>query len=339
MEKKTSIFCAFYIIAFQIDFLAQWFAIHTYYASIILFLFIGLKSKTKVFTGHLILSSILLCFDYPYLSNHGTLYLINNIVMLSFLLRKKPLSHSFSLLKSIYLISFIWSGIHKINSGFFDSKVSCANLFLNRDIPLLESQSILIPLSVILVEVVTPILLLYFKRNYFLFVLAGFHLITVFFGLYDFVAVAFAIHLLFLTKLPNFSEKYLFSLGAIGFILSILVHGELNAGHGIVLKKLDFIYGLLFLFLYGVLFYKNLKSKIEFSPLTSPNKIFLSLFQMHFLAAYIGLYNGGNFTMFSNLNTTKEYGNHYLIPNIRFIITSPKYFNHRTEYSNYRCAW
>lgn len=335
MKNYSSSFFYFYILAFQIDFLAQWYLPHSFITFFILMAFLLSSKKKIIFNLHLMTSSILILWNYPELSNHGTLYIFSNFVLLFGNYFSKEIV--FNVLRYALMIAYIWSGVHKINSGFLDPDISCANEFFNKIFDS-TSKSSFIPISIIMTEILFPVLLLSFKRVVFLLPLMIFHLLTAFIDLYDFMAIAFALHLLFL-KEDKPRKEIFWPLALITFVAGIGLYPSLTGSYqGIYFSYINYLFYFIYLLLYLYYFSSSLMQNINLNFKLKQLPIYLIL-NIHFLAPYLGVYTGGVFAMFSNLNTSYSHWNHYMIPREIHIFSKIESANHQIQFNDYRCTW
>lgn len=275
--------------------------------------------------------------QFPRQANHANLQLFAEIFVLLLLLYQFISKKNQNLLPSIQLVFkisliciYFFAGFHKLNSGFFNVDLSCANTIGNQTISNIfgadyKLNSFVIrflQFSTLLVELIVPFGLL-FKRfqKLTILILAFFHAILSWSNYADFSAFAGFLILASTLTLNNkeFSINNSDLKVYIGFVLlSILIEIILIPFY-LERATISFYTGSVFSigFLY---FFINYLKKHSFSliGISKINSLIISFccvlfFLVWSLKTYFGFGNMANLTMFSNLNTEKNYSNHYLI--------------------------
>lgn len=271
----------------------------------------------------------------------------------TFRLDKAELYRSFAPVVRIeVIILYFFVVFHKLNTGFFQTEVSCAtDLYLSQNAySLLPVTPFYLNLSIwftIIIESLIPVLLC-FRKTRLTGIIVGlmFHTVIAFNpynGFYDFSSMIFAVYFLFTdnffaakfkavyNKVAEFRIRLKeglndpFSFVNLGMIVAIFVCAMMIL-YALTKEFEDFfrhifwgIYSLSFIILAIYVFVSGKgKSEKENTPFFKvPHPVFLLLPLIVFLngcSPYLGLKTENSFAMFSNLRTEGGISNHLFIP-------------------------
>lgn len=296
----------------------------------------------------------------PFNSNHEIFVLFADFTIIhtvfyliyknrTFNISKAALYNTFAPLVRIELIIlYFFVVFHKLNTGFFNTDVSCATDFYNEQnaYSILPTSKLMFTLNIyltIFVEALIPLLLCFRKtRNLGIFVGLIFHSIIAYNpinGFFDISSAIFASYVLFtepsfgrmgqailarLTSLKNsvsdigYDWKKLM-LGLVILIGSILVVYQLSIKIGDFFRYIFWtIYSIIFigLFLISIFTtrYEDHQSSIRFKPSVLWLLVFPVIVFLNGLCPYLGLKTESSYAMFSNLRTEGGISNHFFVP-------------------------
>lgn len=295
----------------------------------------------------------------PYVSNHELFVMLVDLSILHAILYYVFRAKSFSIDKNVLfgifaplikielIILYFYVVFHKLNSGFFNTDVSCATVFYQaQTYSFLPSSKFILSFNAyltIFIEALIPVLLCFRKsRNLGLLIGLVFHCIIAFNpinGFYDFSSAIFATYVVFASRnfsstafelfkqagdwlgnhlRPTFSAKRLglavAGLLALMFFIYILSK-EIQDYFRYVFWpafSLVFIFILLKSYQAGKTSEESRGNKFRvahFSLLLFPLLVFLNG-----LCPYLGLKTESSFAMFSNLRTEGGISNHFIVP-------------------------
>jgi hypothetical protein len=296
----------------------------------------------------------------PLADNHWLFASFVNIFILAYLISQKvnskkkyglELTGMFSGIRFVTLYVYLGAVFHKLNTGFFNSDVSCALIhgqtilkrygYISSESRSLESTGIWGILFVFLLELAIPLLLIN-RKTWSLGILLGvlFHLST---HMRNFGSLAFATYILFvpeqlLFEYVNRMKKMcentfgkLLDLRKI-FITQVLAFTVLHVlaknriiPHDLIGISIQLWMCIVFVLTVDFLYF-SFQKQIPALRKVIPEEWFYRticlLFVLNSFSPYLGLKNGTSLAMWSNLNSTSQYGNHFFMPNDAFKIFS-----------------
>ena len=217
---------------------------------------------------------------------------------------------------------YFWTGLHKLNYGFFDLEHSCAIYFNQEILNLLNLRNnfinpIYLISSVLSIELIVPFMFLFSKlRLPAIIIMSAFHLLLAPLGFYDFSFICFTLYTLFNLN-TKFNDKIVQFAAALAFMS--LLTSLIVLGFGVLVHKQYILIVTSSVFIQALIIYELIRKrdcvkKFKFTYSKMLLVIFL-IINLHALSPYLGLYTGGTFNMFSNLRTEYNLWNHILFPN------------------------
>lgn len=278
------------------------------------------SSNSKLFYSMLIVQICFAFYVLPDLQNHRSISALINIgLLLGFSDGKFFNSKTVWVIARSILIVYFFAAFHKLNYDFFDSKVSCGPRFLDHVkilFPQIWFSDSFVIYGTVLIEFLLVLLLL-FPRTWKIAALSGiiFHIGLSFdyFKMFtNFSAVMCG--LLSIAANPSPVENILFSQRALRSFSIILATAFCLVGFSIInnISYLFIVHSLFLIWCLGLiflLFNSGSKYVVKVSRL---GLIISSIFILNGIAPYLGIKNRGSYNMYSNLQISHEYSNHFL---------------------------
>jgi hypothetical protein len=270
-------------------------------------------------------------YDFPDLANHSNVILFVCLWLLPFQIRRcfgsggddeRALP---TLRWTVFLVYFL-AGFHKLNTAFFDPRVSCAfaktGEYLEafalhvEDLPPLVTA--FVPLSVVLAELGPALAFLWRRsRKYGVLALLLIHATLALVGFADFSSLATALLWLFVppAAMPELPGRRYFGAMALGFVLlqALLAIERWPTGS----DRFYRIEGTLLVAAFVPVWYRYLRSAVPGPVMRLPrgwgSRAFLLFLLFFGMNNYLGLRTAGTLSMFSNLTTEGATSNHLLL--------------------------
>ncbi len=313
---------------------------YAFFSLACLLLFVLLKKYRQfVFLFFLVVGSARYIYLFPNLANHSNLNLFLFLAILPYqwtLTRGKTapkLENLMSLLRSLIFVLYFFTFFHKFNWDFLFPGTSCASSKLQDYIDLIPHSWTSLryfayksgPWFGLIIEGIIPLTLPFKQtRRFALFFLIGLHFLLAPMGFTDFSSLAMAMAWCFVDvqKLKTDQlERHLSHL--IGFCLFfelIFAFSRFPSGR----ESNEMLEGFLFALAYTPFLLIHFWGQVDRSSLKIPpspfGKAFILIVFLFGFNNYLGLRTAGNFSMFSNLVTEGERGNHVLLGNNPFKI-------------------
>ncbi len=275
---------------------------------------------------------------FPRMANHCNIELVVELIILGLVLRRlfgAKISISTHLVSIVFRVSLVsiyfYSGLHKLNSDFFNPCVSCVNTVHERFIynftgvitTLSDDFSSVLQYATIVTEMIIPFGLFWsVTRKYSVIILLVFHGYLSLTYYFDFSSLGL---FLIIGSIINFDNtvqnpiKIAALRFYVGFCCVTLLVNSITHQNYLLADDRYFVTGITYAIGYFAfaLFFINKYTPQKTPSLSKKLIVIVSLVVLCIsgwaLKAYAGLGNVGNFTMFSNLVTEKSQNNHLII--------------------------
>jgi hypothetical protein len=290
------------------------------------------RFREWVFLAFIALLSLRNLEKWPLLANHSNVLLFVCLFLIPLQVRRclgwpnDRTTQSVATLRWFVLFMYFFAGFHKLNRDFFNAEVSCSFDKMQDYLSLLSLDIAdlpapiqgFVPLSVILMELLPPLLFLWGKTQKFgVLLLLMIHGLLAPVGFADFSCVAQSLLWLFvapeaLSRMPG--RRYVSGLAAaLIFMQLFFASDRIQTGDA----EHRYLEGLALIVGFAPIWFCYFRAGIPGANMTFPKVrshwaalAFLVFFGMN---NYLGLRTAGTLSMFSNLTTEGERSNHYLL--------------------------
>ena len=146
----------------------SWLGVITFTAGLLAIAAVVAPYDRRILFGLSLLVPATAFLEAPFLSNHWTLAVMISLALLTALLTTDSWNWFASTARSMHLVFYLFAAFAKLNSGFFDTSVSCAVVFANQSLSAAGLPTFsptgpatgLLPVATAGIEFLIPILLL-----------------------------------------------------------------------------------------------------------------------------------------------------------------------------------